>query len=488
MTESENHFLPSIWKHFEEICRIPRPSKSEDKIIGYVLAFAKQHNLKAKKDEIGNVLICKPASPGMEDRKTVILQSHLDMVGEKETSSSHDFSRDPIIPIEDGGWIRAEGTTLGADDGIGIAVQLVILESKDLVHGPLECLFTVDEESGMTGAKQLQPGFMKGSILLNLDSEDEGELFIGCAGGIDTIGSFRFKMETMDPGEVSYKAVVEGLKGGHSGDEIHKSPGQAIKVLNRFLLDGTEKYGLKLSFFDGGNMRNAIPRDAYAVFTIPGAKSEELEQFFGRYTDSVIAELREYEPDLQLTLKKTNPPEWVLPKTSQLKFLRTIDNCPHGVISWSSSLEGLVETSSNLASVKFPEKDTAILTTSQRSSVESAKNEIANHIYNCMADNGAMVEHTDGYPGWTPNTDSEILKISALVYEELFGNKPVVRAIHAGLECGLILEKYPGLDMISFGPTIRGAHTPTERIDIESTGKFWNLLMEVLRRIPSGQE
>ncbi len=484
MTEVENHHTSKVWKYFEEICKIPRPSKFEEKIITYILAFAERNNLEAIKDDVGNVLISKPASPGMEKRKTVILQSHMDMVGEKEPSSPHDFTRDPIILVKDEGWIRARGTTLGADDGIGIAAQLVILEDRDLIHGPLECLFTMDEESGMTGAKELQPGFMKGSILLNLDSEDEGELFIGCAGGIDTIGKFSFELEGSDKNAVPYKVLVGGLKGGHSGDEIQKSPGNSIKVINRFLLEGTDKYDLKLSVFDGGNMRNAIPRDAYAVFTVNSNESDELEQFFTHFAETIRAELKEYEPDLQLSLQKTELPESVQSSSSQLKFLVAIGNCPHGVIAWSPNLEGLVETSTNLASVKFPAADTALLTTSQRSSVESAKHDIASKIKKGMTEGDALVEHTDGYPGWMPDPDSEIVKITRNAYLELFGNEPVVRAIHAGLECGLILEKYPGLDMISFGPTIRGAHTPTERIDVESTGKFWTLLLEVLRRIP----
>jgi len=485
MTKVENHYTSIVWKYFEDICKIPRPSKSEDRIIEFIMAFAEKHNLEAIKDDVGNVLISKPASPGMEDRKTVILQSHMDMVGEKDPSSVHDFSRNPIIPIREEGWIRAEGTTLGADDGIGIAAQLVILEAGDLVHGPLECLFTVDEESGMTGAKELQHGFMKGSILLNLDSEDEGELFIGCAGGIDTIGKFSFELEDTPPGDIAYKVLVGGLKGGHSGDEIQKSPGNSIKVLNRFLLEGTKRYGLKLSEFDGGNMRNAIPRDAYGIFTVHSSESADLEQFFTQFSETIKAELREYEPDMQLILEKSELPVSVQSKTSQLRLLEAIDRCPHGVIAWSPTLEGLVETSTNLASVKFPSPDTAVLVTSQRSSVESAKQEIAARIKNCMQQSEAEVEHTDGYPGWTPDPDSEIVDITRMAYHELFGIEPTVRAIHAGLECGLILEKYPDLDMISFGPTIKGAHTPTERIDIESTEKFWTLLLEVLRRIPA---
>ncbi|MFC2098209.1 aminoacyl-histidine dipeptidase [Bacteroidota bacterium] len=484
MESTRNLSTSRVWDHFEEICKIPRPSKSEDQIIEYVLSFARKNNLESKRDEVGNVIIHKPASKGKENLKTVILQSHLDMVGEKEPDSGHDFERDPIIPVKDGQWIRATGTTLGADCGIGIAAQLVILEDKDLVHGALECLFTVDEESGMTGAKFLKSGFMKGKILLNLDSEDEGELFIGCAGGVDTIGTFKFNTERTENSSIGVKVLVGGLKGGHSGDEIHKSPGNSIKVLNRFLNHATREFKIQLALFNGGNMRNAIPRDAFAVFCVPHENFMELEKYFKEFSDSIRTELRDYEPDLFLEFEKTDLPDAVIPADPQIKFLETLTCLPHGVISWSPSLEGLVETSTNLASVKFPESDICIVTTSQRSSVESGKKIISERVARCLENGGAMVEYSDGYPGWTPNPESEILTITRKAYKELFGENPVVRAIHAGLECGLILEKYEGLDMLSFGPTIKGAHTPTERIHIQSTEKFWKLLLEVLNRIP----
>jgi dipeptidase D len=484
MENTKNISTSRVWEHFEEICKIPRPSKLEKEIISHILEFAGKNNLEARRDEVGNVIIGKPASAGMENRKTVVLQSHLDMVGEKEPSSSHDFTRDPIIPVKEGEWIHATGTTLGADCGIGIAAQLVILEDRDLIHGPIECLFTVDEESGMTGAKYLKSGFMDADIFLNLDSEDEGELFIGCAGGIDTCGTFRF--ETQKPGTSSqgFKIRVGGLNGGHSGDEIHKSPGNSIKVLNRFLLHTTNEFQISMALADGGNMRNAIPRDAFAVFTVAEDKIEGLENYFRKFSDSIHTELKDYEPDMYLELERTDLPEKVISEKQQLVFLQTLRCIPHGVISWSETLEGIVETSTNLASVKFEETDTAIVTTSQRSSLESGKKIIADRVARCFELGGAIVEHSDGYPGWTPNPISEILNITKLAYKDLFGQVPVVRAIHAGLECGLILEKYPGLDMLSFGPTIKGAHTPTERIHIGTTEKFWKLLLEVLYRIP----
>ncbi|MFC2115810.1 aminoacyl-histidine dipeptidase [Bacteroidota bacterium] len=484
MESTKDLITSRLWDYFEIICKIPRPSKSEKKITEYLLDFAKKNRIDTVCDNVGNILMRKPASPAMENLKTVILQSHLDMVGEKDPSSSHDFTRDPIIPVRDGDWIRANGTTLGADDGIGIAAQMLILENKELVHGPLECLYTVDEESGMTGAKYLESGFLKGKILINLDSEDEGELFIGCAGGIDTLGTFHFALEQPEKQSESFRISVSGLKGGHSGDEIHKSPGNSIKILNRFLLNASNEFGLRLSLFDGGNMRNAIPRDAYTIFTVPGNMVAGLENYYRQFTEMLSSELREFEPELKFELTRTKLPGNVLSSEPQLNFLKAIHDCPHGVINWSPTLKGLVETSTNLASVKFPDDSRAVLTTSQRSSVESEKMDIADRVGNCLSLGGGSIEHTDGYPGWKPNPDSEILNITKAAYRDLFKQEPIVRAIHAGLECGLILEKYPELDMLSFGPTIRGAHTPTERINIDSTEKFWKLLLEVLERIP----
>jgi dipeptidase D len=473
-----------LWKYFEDISRIPRLSRNEGRVIEYLLAFAFEHKLEVKKDKTGNILISKPASPGMENRKTVILQSHMDMVGEKDQGVAHNFYTDPIVPVVDGDWVMAKGTTLGADDGIGMAAQLVILSEPGMVHGPIECLFTVDEESGMTGAQNLEPGFMTGEILVNLDSEDEGELFIGCAGGIDTIGHFNFKLKKPLEGSVCYRMSVNGLKGGHSGDEIHKSPGNAIKILNRFLWNATRKFNLSLSTFNGGNLRNAIPREAIAMFTVPAAAVKDFKHDYQQYTESLRLELRHFEPELSFKLSGSAAPDAILRSKGQLRLLQAVYACPHGVITWSPMLEGLVETSTNLASIKFTDPDRAVVTTSQRSSVDSAKKDIADRVASCLALGGADVGHSDGYPGWTPDPDSEILKLTAGIYAGLFGNEPTVRVIHAGLECGLILEKYPELDMLSFGPTIRGAHTPSERINIGSTNKFWKLLLEVLRRIP----
>jgi dipeptidase D len=475
---------PTLWKYFSEILSIPRLSGHEDQVIGYLLEFARRNHLDARKDKTGNVVIRKPATPGFESLQTVILQSHLDMVGEKEPQSSHDFLRDPIKPVRKGGWITATSTTLGADDGIGIAAQMMILTEDSLEHGRIECLFTVDEESGMTGAKNLEPDFLKGSILLNLDSEDWGELFIGCAGGIDTLGTFRFELSQPDPNAGAFRLSVYGLRGGHSGDEIHKSPGNAIKIVNTILLKAGMECGLELAVFEGGNLRNAIPREAHAVFTIPFKKIQEFTKAYAVQEASILNDLKEFESGITLKLEETSLPELVLQSGAQSRFLQALDDCPHGVVKWSATLDNLVETSTNLASVKFTGANQALVTTSQRSSVESAKMDISKRVAACLEQGGARTEHSDGYPGWAPNTDSRILRIVSETYRELFGDEPLARAIHAGLECGLILQKYPGLDMISFGPTIKGAHTPRERLHIESTERFWKLLVKVLKKIP----
>ncbi len=477
---------PSIlWKYFDEILTIPRPSKKEEKIRNFLKDFANDLKLNYKVDKAGNLLISKAASKGLENRKTVILQSHMDMVCEKNTDVIHDFYKDPIVPIIKGEWVSAEGTTLGADDGIGIASQMAILASDNIEHGPLECLFTVDEETGLTGAMALESEFLKGSILINLDSEDEGELFIGCAGGIDTVATFKYKTRIFPAGHIAAKVQVLGLKGGHSGDEIHKSPGgNSNKILNRFLWNASREYGIRLSSFDGGNLRNAIPREAEALLSVPSKNWEKFKNYFEEFTKIITNELYISEPDIRFNLTKTRATEVVLTKKSQFRLLSSLYACPHGVIKWSEEVEDMVETSTNLASVKFKDNRCIEITTSQRSSVESAKKDISDRVAAIFEAMGAKVRHTDGYPGWKPNPDSEIVKITAESYNMLFNESPVIRAIHAGLECGLFLDKYPNLDMISFGPTIKRAHSPDEKIHIKSTVKYWKLLLEVLRRIP----
>lgn len=474
-----------IWKYFEEILEIPRPSKKEDKIRDFLISFAKGYKLPYKYDKAGNLLITKKATPGFENRKKVLLQSHLDMVGEKNSETVHDFNKDPILPRIDNGWVKATGTTLGADCGIGIAAQMAILASDDIQHGDIECLFTVDEETGLTGAMALKKDFFDSKILLNLDSEDEGELFIGCAGGIDTLAEFKYKTRIFPNRHMAYEIQINGLVGGHSGDEIHKSPGgNSNKILVRFLRNAEKMFKVRISEIDGGNLRNAIPREANAIFAIPDIYRKDLEKFFDEFSTEVANELKHTDPGLKLRLRTVEHPETVMNQKTQTRLLNALYVIPNGVIKWSKELEGLVETSTNLASVKSVKNQKVLVTTSQRSSCDTAIRDISDRVAACFELARAKVWHTDGYPGWSPDKNSEIVRITEKAYLDLFKQKPVVRAIHAGLECGLFLEKYPELDMISFGPTIKGAHSPDERLNIESTQKFWDLLIEVLGRIP----
>ncbi len=472
-----------LWKYFDEILKIPRLSKNEEKIIDYLMKFGQDHDLETIKDSSGNIVIKKNATTGFENRKTVVLQSHMDMVGEKDDKITHNFMTDPIKAYIDGDWIKSEGTTLGADDGIGIAAQLAILSSSEVKHGPLECLFTVDEESGLTGAKNLPGDFIKGEILLNLDSEDEGELFIGCAGGMDTIGLFTINLKK-PPSKLRYfKISVKGLRGGHSGDEIHKYLGNAIKIMNRFLWGISKKFGARLSHFSGGSLRNAIPREATATIGITAKETDDFNEFLDQYYFNIKNEIGKQEPAFTMESNEVDRPAHLYDKKSQKNLLNALYALPHGVISWSQTIENLVETSTNLAVVQ-QKKDILTITTSQRSSLDSAKRDISNRVESIFTLAGAHTEKSNGYPGWVPDNDSEILAITRETYSQLFNDDPKVKAIHAGLECGLFLEKYPNLDMISFGPTIKGAHTPQERLHIESTRKFWELLLHVLQRIP----
>jgi dipeptidase D len=473
-----------VWKYFNEILQIPRPSKKEEKIIAYLVEFGKKHNLETFKDDAGNVLIKKPATKGMESIESAVLQSHIDMVCEKNSDVEHDFYNDPISAFVEGDWVRAKGTTLGADDGIGIAAQLAILASKSIKHGPIECLFTVDEETGLTGAFEMKPGFFNSKILINLDSEDEGELFIGCAGGVDTSITFAYDTVNVPSNYKAYKLSVTGLKGGHSGDDIDKGLGNSVKIINRFLWRGTNKFDLRLTSIDAGNLRNAIPREAFALFVIHEDDEGGMLEMLNALIKEVYGELHFTEPNLKISIEATSLPEWVIDEPTQFDLLNSLYACPHGVIAMSRQIPGLVETSTNLASVKFIQDNQILVTTSQRSSVDSAKTDIAGMVESVFRMANANVVHSGGYPGWTPNTDSKILNITKKSYKKLFGNEPVVRAIHAGLECGLFLEKYQYLDMISFGPTIKGAHSPDERLNIETTQKFWELLLEVLENIP----
>lgn len=483
MCKLENLQPQPLWNYFEEICQVPRPSKKEEKIIRFLLDFAERNNLSAKRDGIGNVLITKPAMPGRENAPTVILQSHVDMVCEKNSDKIFNFDTDAIEPLIDGGWVRANGTTLGADDGIGMAAQMAVLTSSDINHGPIECLFTVDEETGLSGAFALEKGFMQGNILLNLDSEDEGELFIGCAGGIDTLAELKVKREAVPGNSFALRIMVKGLLGGHSGDDIHKGRGNANKILARFLWMAIRKFGVRIADFNGGNLRNAIAREASAVVIVPQVQKEQLVAELNIFSADVEFEYERTEPNLVVDHGSTALPSSVLDMESQERLINLLCACPHGVLEMSSRMEGMVETSTNMASVKFIENDKVLITTSQRSEIESRKHFAAEMVRSVFELAGAHVKHSDGYPGWTPNPDSKILSTAVASYEKLFGTKPLVRSIHAGLECGLFLEKYPKLDMVSFGPTLRGAHSPDERIEIESVNKFWLHLKDVIENI-----
>ena len=472
-----------VWQYFEEITQVPRSSKKEEKIIAFLLDFAKKNNLEAKKDHIGNVLISKPATKGMENLKSVLLQSHMDMVCEANRDVDINFDTDPITPVIDGEWVKAKGTTLGADDGIGMAAQMAILTDNTIKHGYIECLFTVDEETGLTGAFEIKPGFFNSQILLNLDSEDEGEIFIGCAGGIDAVASFDYKEENSNNKHIAYKFTINGLKGGHSGDEIHKGFGNSNKIANRFLFDINNKFEARLSHFDGGNKRNAIAREAEFIFTIDSKYKNDVLDLFQAFKNSIIKEISITEPKINMELNSIEIPKTVIDFETQKNLTYALYACPHGVHAWSPAIEGMVETSTNLASVKFSDKKIKVVT-SQRSSLDSGKQDINNMVITVFELAGAKVESDGGYPGWAPDTNSEILTVAEKSYEKLFGNKPVVRAIHAGLECGLFLEKYPSLDMISFGPTLRGVHSPDEKIEIKTVDMWWRHLLDVLENIP----
>jgi dipeptidase D len=473
-----------IWIYFEEICKIPRISKNEEKIRQYLIEFATKTKLESHEDNVGNILIIKPSTPGMENRKTVVLQSHMDMVGEKNADYPHDWTTDPIIPVVKDLWVTGKGTTLGADDGIGIASQLAILSDKNLQAGKIECLFTVDEESGMTGAINLKADLFTGRTLLNLDSEDEGILFIGCAGGMDTVATMNYKQVPVRSDSLATDISVTGLHGGHSGDEIHRGYGNAVKLMNRLLWNLSNEFKISVADLDGGNLRNAIPREAFSTIVHEKAESEAIKNRINDFNNTLKDEFGVIEKDLKISFRNADLPLFVMDKESQDKLLGALTCCPHGVLSWSKDMDDLVETSTNLASAKLGENNTIKIITTQRSSLESSKHDAAATVESCMKLAGAEVVHSDGYPGWKPNLASEILKITRESYNKLFGKEPIVRAIHAGLECGLVYEKIKGIDMISFGPTIRGAHTPEEMIEIKTVQKFWDLLSDVIRNMP----
>jgi len=473
----------SLWSHFEDLCAIPRPSKLEGRAIEHVRDFGERLGLVTQVDDVGNVLIRKPATPGMEDRPGVILQGHLDMVPQKNADTAHDFETDPIQAYVDGDWVTARGTTLGADNGIGVAAAMAVLEADNLQHGPVEALFTIDEETGMTGAFGLQPGWLEGDILLNMDSEDEGELYIGCAGGMNTNARLAYDQVQVPAGTVAFRVSVTGLKGGHSGLDIHLGRGNSIKLMNRLLWQATEAFGLRLATLDAGSLRNAIPREAFAQVVVPAAKADAFRTFVADFAGTAQKELSVTEPDLRIQAEPGDVPAAVMDEGTQQQLLRALSGCPHGVLGICADMPEVVETSTNLA-IARAEDGVIELATLQRSSVDSLIEEAGRSVRAVFELAGAEVEHSGKYPGWKPNLQSPILNTMKKVYQDHFGKEPEVKVIHAGLECGLLGGVYPNLDMISFGPTIRNPHSPDEKVNIETVRKFWEFLVATLAGVP----
>jgi dipeptidase D len=484
MSEIKNLQPTEIWKNFYALTQIPRPSKKEAEVIAYMKKFGEELGLKTIVDEVGNVIIKKPATPGMENRKGVIMQGHLDMVPQKNSDKDFDFEKDPIECLIDGEWVTANGTTLGADNGMGIAATMAVLESTSIKHGPIEALFTIDEETGMTGAFGLKSGILDGDILLNLDSEDEGEMYVGCAGGIDVNAKKSYKEDDTPPNMAAYKVTAKGLKGGHSGIDIPLGRANANKIIFRFLMQAEADFGIRMSEAGGGDLRNAIPREANVILTVPSAESKKFEDFVENYDTIYKNEFAETEPDLSFTAMATDLPAKVADASEQYKMIRAVFATPHGVERMSSSMPGLVETSNNLAVVEMRNGKFNVCCLT-RSSVDTAKYATAWRIAAIYHLIDADVDLEGSYPGWKPNMDSPILKISREVYNNKYGKIPEIRAIHAGLECGLLGGVYPNLDMISFGPTIRFPHSPDEKVNIETVGKFWDFIVALLEQIPT---
>ena len=473
-----------VFDQFAKINTIPRPSKHEEKMIDYLLDFGRSHGLPTKVDETGNVLISKPATPGYEDLTPVVIQSHMDMVCDKLVDVDIDFTKDPIETYIDGEWMTAKGTTLGADDGIGCAMELALLDSDDIEHGPIECLFTRDEETGLTGAFGLQAGFMNGDMLINLDSEDEGQIFVSCAGGITTHGHFRFVHEKAPAGMFFMKISLKGLVGGHSGDDINKKRANAIKILSRFLYSMNEQFGIRLAQFNSGKMHNAIPRDGIAIFAVPFEKKEEVRAAWNVFANDVEEEYHVTDTSMQFSMESVEA-EDVLPEDVSTRLIRMLQALDNGVFSMcqDEELAWLVETSSNVASVQSS-ADNVTVVASQRSNVMSNLRNMANTVKAQFQLAGAEVEQGDGYPAWKMNPNSELTKIVVETYKKLFNKEPKVLGIHAGLECGLFSERYPHMDMVSFGPTLRGVHSPDERLLIPTVQMVWDHLLEILKNIP----
>ena len=472
-----------LWSKFADLNAIPRPSKKEERVIAFMMDFGKKLGLETIKDEVGNVIMKKPATAGMENRTTVVLQSHLDMVHQKNNDTDFDFDKQGIDMYVYGDWVRARGTTLGADNGLGVATIMAILESTDIPHPAIEALFTIDEETGMTGAKGLKGGLLTGGILLNLDTEEDDEIGVGCAGGIDVTATRTYTEEETPEFKTGFKITVKGLQGGHSGMQIHEGLGNANKIMNRLLFDGFENFGLRISEIDGGSLRNAIPRESKAIVAVDTINEESFIAETTELAEAIKTELKTMEPDLVILISKVETPKVIMDLGVQEGLTRAIYAAQNGVYRMSADIPELVETSNNLARVvvKNGKIKIACLT---RSSVESSKMDLANTLRSTFELTGCEVELSGDYPGWTPNMESPILKIMTQLYEDLNGEKPHVAACHAGLECGILGTNYPEMDMISFGPNIKGAHSPDERAQISSAQKYWKFVLEVLKNIP----
>ncbi|TPD73598.1 aminoacyl-histidine dipeptidase [Flavobacterium microcysteis] len=475
----------ALWNKFADLNAVPRPSKKEERVIAFMKDFGKKLGLETIEDEVGNVIIKKPATAGMENRKTIVMQSHLDMVHQKNNDTVFDFDTQGIEMYVDNGWVRAKGTTLGADNGLGVATIMAILESTDIPHPAIEALFTIDEETGMTGAMGLKGGLLNGEILLNLDTEEDDEIDIGCAGGIDVTATAEYDEEDTPEGSVGYAITVKGLNGGHSGMDINKGLGNANKIMNRLLFDGFDNFGLQISEIKGGSLRNAIPRESVAKVIIAKVYDEAFVFDMQEIVNEIKTEFKTMEPNLEIVFEKLETvPTKVMPSIAQFYFVRAMYTAHNGVYRMSADFDDLVETSNNIAKVIVGEGKLSVQCLT-RSSVESSKMDLANALRSAFELMGCEVEFTGSYPGWTPNAKSEILDVLTGIYEKQNGSKPNVVACHAGLECGILGTNYPEMDMISFGPTIKGAHSPDERANIASAQKYWKFVLEILKNIPS---
>ena len=474
----------ALWNKFADLNAVPRPSKKEERVIAFMKDFGNKLGLETIEDEVGNVIIKKPATPGMENRTTVVMQSHLDMVHQKNGDTDFDFDTQGIEMYVEGDWVNAKGTTLGADNGLGVATIMAVLESTDIPHPAIEALFTIDEETGMTGAMGLKGGLLSGGILLNLDTEDDDEIGVGCAGGVDVTATRTYEEEETPEFKIGYKILVKGLKGGHSGMQIHEGLGNANKILNRVLFDGFENFGLRISEIDGGSLRNAIPRESNAIVAIDAVHEDAFLLEMALMSTTIKKELKTMEPDLKISVSKIDTPNNIMDLGVQEGLTRAIYAAWNGVYRMSADIPDLVETSNNIARVIVKDGNIKIACLT-RSSVESSKVDLANTLRAAFELTGCEVECSGDYPGWTPNMDSAILKVMTKLYEDLNGTKPHVAACHAGLECGILGKNYPDMDMISFGPNIKGAHSPDERAQISSTQKYWTFVLEILKAIPN---